>query len=84
MWEFPRQRTLLLLKISHLFCTNKLHEFVVLRLLQTVLGYREISSRDLPNTENERGTGRNIGVFLQHQIFLSINIFDRKPSESYE
>jgi hypothetical protein len=58
MWEFPHQRTLSLLEISPLFCINKLHELVALRLLQTVLGYREISSRDLPNTENERGTGR--------------------------
>jgi hypothetical protein len=59
----PTQRTLPLLEISHLFCTNKLHELVVLQLLQTVLGYREISSRDLPNTKNKRGTGRNIGVY---------------------
>jgi hypothetical protein len=63
MWEFPHQRTLPLLEIYHLFCTNKLHELVVLLLLQTVLGYREVSSRNLPNTENERGTGRNIGVY---------------------
>jgi hypothetical protein len=63
MWELSHQRTLRLLEMSRLFCTNKFHELVVLRLLQTVLGYREISSRDLPNTESERGTGHNIGVY---------------------
>jgi hypothetical protein len=78
MWEFPHQHTLCLLEYLVSFvqmsCTNSL----CYKLLQTVLGYREISSHDLPNTENERGTGCNIGVYCNmrngHEVFHGLGL----------